>query len=75
MSTAITVFAKAVVREKRIPFEITASDLFYSESNQKYLMKSIEGYKAGKITRHDLIGMDDKHFRNYSEREKAYRKL
>ena len=25
MSTAITVFAKAVVRERRIPFEITAS--------------------------------------------------
>ena len=59
MSTAITVFAKAVVREKRIPFEITASDPFYSESNRKYLMKSIEAYNAGKLTQHDLIEVDD----------------
>ena len=59
MSTAITVFAKAVVREKRIPFEITASDPFYSEANRKYLMKSIEEYKAGKLTKHDLIEVDD----------------
>ena len=59
MSTAITVFAKAVVRERRIPFEITASDPFYSEANQKYLMKALEDYKAGKLTQHELIEVDD----------------
>lgn len=59
MSTAITVFAKAVVREKKIPFEITASDPFYSEANRKYLMKSIEEYQTGKLTQHDLIEVDD----------------
>lgn len=32
MSTAFNVFAKAVVREQRIPFEITV-DPFYSELN------------------------------------------
>ena len=59
MSTAITVFAKAVVRERSIPFKIVASDPFYSESNRKYLMKSIEEYNAGKLTQHDLIEVDD----------------
>ena len=32
MSTAITIFLKAVVRENRIPFELTA-DPFYSKEN------------------------------------------
>ena len=59
MSTAITVFAKAVVRERKIPFEITATDPFYSESNQKYLMKALEDYKLGKLTQHELIEVDD----------------
>ena len=36
LSAAITVFLKKVVREHRIPFELTA-DPFYSESNIKYL--------------------------------------
>ena len=36
MTTAFTIFAKKVSREKRIPFELSA-DPFYSESNIKYL--------------------------------------
>ena len=59
MSTAITVFAKAVVRERKIPFEISASDRFYSEVNQRYLMKSLTDYKNGKLTQHELIEVDD----------------
>lgn len=59
MSTAITVFAKAVVREKKIPFEITASDPFYSKANQQYLMKALEDYKAGHLTAHELIEVAD----------------
>ena len=31
MSTAINVFARAVVKEKRIPFELSASDVFSKE--------------------------------------------
>ena len=38
MTTAFTIFATKVTKEKRIPFEITA-DPFYSESNMKYLEK------------------------------------
>ncbi len=59
MSTAITIFAKAVVREKKIPFEIVASDPFYSKSNQKYLAKALDDYKNGKLTQHDIIEVDD----------------
>ena len=59
MSTAITVFAKAVVRERKIPFEISASEPFYSEQNQKYLMQSLLAYKEGKLTQHELIEVED----------------
>ncbi|MBE6965750.1 MAG: type II toxin-antitoxin system RelB/DinJ family antitoxin [Ruminococcaceae bacterium] len=59
MSTAITVFAKAVVRERKIPFEISAQDPFYSEKNLKYLAASLEAYRSGKLTSHELIEVDD----------------
>lgn len=36
MTTAFTIFAKKVIREKRIPFDISI-DPFYSESNMRYL--------------------------------------
>ena len=59
MSTAITVFAKAVVRERKIPFEISASEPFYSEKNQEYLRKSLTAYKEGRLTQHELIEVED----------------
>ena len=59
MSTAITIFAKAVVRERKIPFEISASEPFYSEKNQNYLMQSLVAYKEGKLTPHELIEVED----------------
>lgn len=40
MSTAITMFLVKVGREKRIPFEITANDPFYSETNMERLRRS-----------------------------------
>ena len=55
MTTAFTIFATKVTRERRIPFEITAAP-FYSESNMKYLEKviaDIESEKA-KLVEHDL---------------------
>lgn len=36
MTTAFTIFAKKVSREKRIPFDVSV-DPFYSESNMRYL--------------------------------------
>ncbi|MBD5142942.1 MAG: type II toxin-antitoxin system RelB/DinJ family antitoxin [Ruminococcus sp.] len=59
-SAAISIFVKAVLRERRIPFEITqSSDPFYSISNQEHLMKSIRELREGKGTAHELIEVDD----------------
>lgn len=56
MTTAFTIFAKKVSREKRIPFEISA-DPFFSENNMKYLEKVISDIETGQanLVEHDLI--------------------
>ena len=54
MTTAITIFTKAVVRQGKIPFEITA-DPFFSEANQVHLRKAIAELEAGKGKLHELI--------------------
>lgn len=58
MTTAFTMFTKAVVRQNKIPFEITA-DPFYSEENQRHLKKAILDLEAGKGQVHELIEADD----------------
>lgn len=59
-STAINLFVKAVLREKRIPFEISiAPDPFFSERNIAYVKKSVQELKSGKGTPHELIEVDD----------------
>ena len=59
-SAAISIFVKAVLRERRIPFEIAQSaDPFYSASNQEHLMRSIKQLREGKGTVHELIEVDD----------------
>ena len=57
MSAAFKIFAKKVGREKRIPFEVSADDPFYSESNIRYLEEKMEEYKAGKLkfAEHELF--------------------
>ena len=60
-STAINLFVKAVLRQNRIPFEITQnSDPFYSFDNQSYIMKSVKELRAGNGTAHELIEVPDK---------------
>ena len=56
MSTAFNIFAKKMIREKRIPFDVSI-DPFYSESNIKHLEKVIEDIKTGKakLEEHELI--------------------
>lgn len=50
MSTAINVFIKAVLREKKIPFELTAEpDPFYSEENMERLKRSIKQLEDGQV--------------------------
>ena len=59
-STAINMFVKAVLRENRIPFEITqTSDPFFSESNMAHVRKCVQELRAGKGTVHELIEVDD----------------
>jgi DNA-damage-inducible protein J len=59
-TVAVNMFARAVLREKRIPFEITGNDdPFYGSKNQAILTKSIEDLEAGRGTVHDLIEDED----------------
>lgn len=58
MTTAMTIFAKTVVREGRIPFEI-AVDPIYAGGNERYLREAIAALEAGKGIRHDLIEVSD----------------
>lgn len=46
MTTAITMFAKAIVRERRLPLDLSV-DPFYSTANQARLNRSIEEYESG----------------------------
>lgn len=47
MTTAITMLAKKMAREKRLPFEVSL-DPFYSYSNMRAVSESIEQMKQGK---------------------------
>ena len=58
MTTAFTIFAIRVSKEKRIPFEV-AADPFYSEANMERLRKAISDAKAGRLTEHELIEVED----------------
>ncbi len=56
MSTAFTIFAKKMRREKRIPFEVSV-DPFYSDANMAYLRRVMAEIDSGKaaLAEHDLI--------------------
>ncbi len=59
-SVAVNLFAKAVLRERKIPFEIAAiDDPLSSESNQMRLKKSISSLNAGKGKVHKLFEVSD----------------
>jgi len=46
MTTAINIFAKAVVKQNKIPFEISA-DPFWNEANQAHLREAVRALNAG----------------------------
>ncbi len=62
MTTAITLFAKAVVRQNKIPFEIIA-DPFWNAANQARIKEAIADLNAGKDivvkTMEELVAMAD----------------
>lgn len=47
MTTAMTMFAKTIVREQRLPLDLSI-DPFYSATNQARLNQAIENYESGK---------------------------
>ena len=55
MSAAINIYLKTVVRENRIPFELSA-DPFYSDENMSRLRESIRQVRDGekKLTEHEI---------------------
>lgn len=58
MTTAFTIFAKKVSREKRIPFEVSA-DPFYDEKNMSRIKRAIDNLNAGKGVEHEIIEVDE----------------
>lgn len=60
MTTAFTIFAKKVSREKRIPFEVSV-DPFYGESNMRHLKNIARDVSEGRahFSEHELIEADD----------------
>lgn len=59
MSTAINIFLRTVVRENRIPFELSA-DPFYSMENIAELERRVSDIRSGKSTlkEHELIEVE-----------------
>ena len=58
MNTAVAfnLFARAVLRKKRLPFEVALEpDPFYSENNVAHLRRSVAALNSGKGIEHDLI--------------------
>lgn len=60
MTTAFTIFAKKVSREKRIPFEVSV-DPFYSEQNMHYLEKIVHdiAHEKAHFAEHDILEVDE----------------
>jgi DNA-damage-inducible protein J len=71
MSTAFTIFVRQSVRQRKIPFEISAyapvvragytvppgeeEDPFYSEKNLRHLREAAKAAEEGKFVQHDPI--------------------
>ena len=58
LTTAVTIFAKKMVRENRIPFDVSV-DPFWSAENQAHLRKAIADLDAGRGKVHGLIEVKD----------------
>ena len=60
ISTAFTIFAKTVVRQKEIPFRIAAEDPFFTHPvNRRRVLDAIADLEAGRGVVHELVEVDD----------------
>ena len=59
-TTAINMFARAVLRERRLPFDVsTEPDPIYSASNMAHLRRGVAALNNGKGIKRDIIEVDD----------------
>ena len=58
VSVAINMFIKSVIKNQKIPFEITG-DPFYSSSNMAHLRRGIKELDTGHGVEHELIEADE----------------
>ena len=59
-TVAFNMFARAVLREKRLPFEVTMeSDPFYSESNLAHLRRGLTALNNGQGVEHGIIEVSE----------------
>jgi DNA-damage-inducible protein J len=59
-TTAINMFARAVLRERKLPFEVADSDPFYGESNLQHLRRVKADAESGRnMSVHELIEVKD----------------
>jgi len=55
-TVAFNIFARAVLRERRLPFDITTEpDPLYSESNLNHLRRGVMALNRGQGVEHGLI--------------------
>ena len=59
-TVAFNMFARAILREKRLPFEVTTeTDPFYSESNLTHLRRGVAALNSGKGIEREIIEVDE----------------
>jgi len=58
VTTAFTIFAKKMCRERRIPFDV-AIDPFYSTENLDHLRRSVSELDSGRGLERELLDADE----------------
>ena len=58
-TTAIRLFLKQSIIQRKIPFEIVQEDTFYSQENQKSLLNSLHQMENGQHSIRELVEVDD----------------
>ena len=58
-STAVNMFAKAFIRERKLPFDVVASDAFYSDENFRHLQRSLRQIENGQTVTKSMAELED----------------
>lgn len=58
LTTAFMIFAKKMVGEQAIPFQVSRPDPFYSESNMQALREAIKQVDEGKVVYKTLADLE-----------------